>query len=58
MNFMQFSLKRTVEKSDAGIAPQYLWDTTGSGKRARIPCGVSHDLPGVAWTGPDGARGE
>jgi hypothetical protein len=48
MNFMQFSLKRTVEESDAGIAPQCLWDATGSGICAQIACGVSHALPGVA----------
>jgi len=29
MNFVQFSLKRVVEESDAGIAPQCLQDAAG-----------------------------
>jgi hypothetical protein len=43
MNFVQFSLKRTVEKSDAGIAPQCLQDAAGSRKRPRAHCFVLHD---------------
>jgi hypothetical protein len=43
MNFVQFSLKRVVEKSDAGIAPQRLQDAAGSGKRSRARCCVLHD---------------
>jgi hypothetical protein len=58
MNFAEFSLKRMVEKSDAGIAPQCLQDAAGSSERSQIRCGVLHDLPGVALAGPDGARGK
>jgi len=43
MNFVQFSLKRVVEKSDAGIAPQCLQDAGGSGKRTRARCFVLVD---------------
>jgi hypothetical protein len=43
MNFVQFSLKRMVEKSDAGIAPQCLQDAAGSGRRAHAHCFVLLD---------------
>jgi hypothetical protein len=52
MNFVQFSLKRVVEKSDAGIAPQCLQDAAGSGNSPRTRCCVLHDWPvtdGAGW---------
>jgi hypothetical protein len=51
MNFVQFSLKRMVEKSDAGIAPQCLQDAAGSSERSQIHCGVLHDWPVTDGTG-------
>jgi hypothetical protein len=51
MNFVQFSLKRMVEKSDAGIAPQCLQDAVGSGERSQIHCGDLHDWPVADGTG-------
>lgn len=51
MNFVQFSLKRMVEKSDAGIAPQCLQDAVGSSERSQIHCGVLHDWPVADRTG-------
>jgi hypothetical protein len=51
MSFVQFSLKRMVEKSDAGIAPQCLQDATGSGERAHTHIGVSRDTPGFNSVG-------
>ena len=46
MRFVQLSLKRRVEKSDAGIAPQCLQDAVGSGECARTYFGVMCDAPG------------
>jgi hypothetical protein len=43
MNFVQFSLKRMVEKSDAGIAPQCLQDAAGSGRSPHARCFALHD---------------
>ena len=51
MNFVQFSLKRMVEKSDAGIEPQCLQDAAGSSERSQIHCGVLHDWPVADGTG-------
>jgi hypothetical protein len=55
MNFVQFSLKRVVEKSDAGIAPQCLRDAAGSSKRTRARRFVVSDWPVVdgTWMVPE-----